>query len=101
MKNFTILLAFLIVSPGLKAQKADSIKKPTSADSLFNSMNSDNKKEPVVIFESSRLILSQSTETVKKNNLNFLVMHRFGDVGGDDGGGKSLFGLDYVADLYI
>ena len=101
MKNFIILLAFLIVSTGLMAQKADSIKKATSADSLFNSMSGDNKKEPVVIFESSRLILSQSTETVKKNNLNFLVMHRFGDFAGDDGGGEYLFGLDKVADLYI
>ncbi|WP_295675870.1 DUF5777 family beta-barrel protein [uncultured Mucilaginibacter sp.] len=101
MKNFFTLLAFLIVSTGLLAQKADSIKKSTSADSLFNAMNSDNKHEPVAIFESSRLILSQSTETIKKNNFNVLIMHRFGDVGGDDGSGKSLFGLDYVADLYI
>ncbi len=83
------------------AQKADSIKKPTSADSLHNSMSTANGKEPIAIFESSRLILSQSTETVKKNNFNFLVMHRFGDIAGDDGGGEYLFGLDKIADLYI
>jgi hypothetical protein len=100
MKNL-ILLAFLMVSTGAMAQKIDSVKKATSADSLFNLMNSDNKKEHVAIFESSRLILSQSTETVKKNNLNFLVMHRFGDFAGDEGGGKYLYGLDKVADLYI
>src|ERR1700724_2913185 len=101
MKNFIILLAFLSVSTGLKAQKADSTKKTTAADTLFNLMNRESKKEPVAIFESSRLILSQSTETVKKNNFNVLIMHRFGDVGGDEGGGKYLFGLDKVADLYI
>jgi hypothetical protein len=102
MKNFILLLAFLIVSTGLVAQKADSIKKASPTDSLFNSMNnSDNKREIVPIFESSRLILSQSTETIKKNNFNVLIMHRFGDFGGDDGGGKYLFGLDKVADLYI
>ncbi len=101
MKNFIILSAFLIISTGVMAQKADSIKNPTAADSLFNSMNTDNKKEPVTIFESSRLILSQTTETVKKNNLNFLVMHRFGDFGGDDGGGQYFFGLDNIADVYI
>jgi hypothetical protein len=102
MKNFIMLLAFLIVSTGLMAQKADSTKKSTSADSLFNSMSSsDNKNGPVAIFESSRLIFSQSTETIKKNNFNVLIMHRFGDVGGEEGGGKYLFGLDMVADLYI
>jgi len=101
MKNFIILLAFLIVSTGLMAQKADSIKKSTTTDSLFNSMNNDNNHEPVAIFESSRLIFSQSAETIKKNNFNFLVMHRFGDIGGDEGGGKYLFGLDRIADLYI
>jgi hypothetical protein len=101
MKSFILLLAFVILSTELMAQKADSIKKTSAADSLFNSMNNDNKKEPVAIFESSRLILSQSTETVKKNNLNFLVMHRFGDFAGDDGGGEYLYGLDKIADLYI
>jgi hypothetical protein len=64
-------------------------------------MSTDNGKEPIAIFESSRLILSQSTETVKKNNFNFLVMHRFGDIAGDDGVGEYLFGLDKIADLYI
>ena len=83
------------------AQKADYIKKPTTADSLLNSMSTNNGKEPIAVFESSRLILSQSTETVKKNNFNFLVMHRFGDIAGDDGGGEYLFGLDKIADLYI
>ncbi|MDF2433040.1 MAG: hypothetical protein JWP44_2671 [Mucilaginibacter sp.] len=100
MKNY-IILAFLIISTGLMAQKADSVKKNITTDSLFNLMNSDNKKERVAIFESSRLILSQTTETVKKKNLNFLVLHRFGDLAGPMGGGKYFFGLDNIADLYI
>lgn len=83
------------------AQKADSAKKANPTDSLFNLMNSENKKEPVSVFESSRLILSQTTETVKKNNLNFLVLHRFGDFSGTQGGGKTFFGLDAVSDVYI
>ncbi|MEO6849945.1 MAG: DUF5777 family beta-barrel protein, partial [Mucilaginibacter sp.] len=70
-------------------------------DSLFNLMNGETKREAVAIFESSRFILSQSTETVKKNNLNFLVIHRFGDLAGNAGGGKTFFGLDAVADVYI
>ena len=100
MKNL-ILLIFLVISTELMAQKTDSVKHTSAADSLFNSMSSVNKKEPVAIFESSKLILSQSTETVKKNNFNVLITHRFGDVGGEEGGGKYLFGLDRVADLYI
>jgi hypothetical protein len=101
MKKYTILLAFLTASIGLMAQKPDSTKKNNAADSLLNSMNGDNKKEPVVIFKASRLVLSQSTETVKKNNLNFLVIHRFGDFAGKIGGGKYFFGLDDVSDVYI
>jgi hypothetical protein len=100
MKNL-IILAFLAVNTGLMAQKTDSVKKATATDSLFNLMNSDKHREQVAIFESSRLILSQSPETVKKNNFNVLIIHRFGDIGGEDGGGEYLYGLDKVADLYI
>ncbi|HTD41559.1 MAG TPA: DUF5777 family beta-barrel protein [Mucilaginibacter sp.] len=100
MKNL-IILAFLTISTGLMAQKADTTKKATATDSLFNSMNSDKQKGPVIIFESSRFILTQTTEMVKKNNLNFLVIHRFGDAAGNFGGGKTFFGLDAVADVYI
>ena len=83
------------------AQKTDAAKSPTAADSLFNSMNGDKKKEPVTIFESSRLILTQSTETDKKNNLNVMIIHRFGDFAGPQGGGKTFFGIDAVSDVYI
>jgi hypothetical protein len=79
-----------------KAAAADN-----AADSLLNSLSADNKNETVVIFKSSRLILSQTTETVKKKNLNFLIIHRFGDFAGPHGGGQTFFGLDAVADVYI
>src|ERR1700753_145995 len=101
MKKFIILIALIVVTNGLMAQKTDTTKKVTSADSLFNSMNTDNPKQNVTIFSSSRLILSQTTETVKKNNLNFLVLHHFGDLAGSAGGGKTFFGLDAIADVYI
>jgi len=92
MKKYIFLLALLTVSIGAFAQKTDS---------LLNSMSSDNKNEPVTIFKASRLILSQSSETVKKNNLNFLIIHRFGDFSGKNGGGQIFFGLDAVADVYL
>jgi hypothetical protein len=109
MKKYLILLSFLIISTGLMAQKTDTVKKANSAssekgsaaDSLLNSIGKDDKSGPVAIFKSSRLILSQTTETVKKHNLNFLVIHRFGDAAGKNGGGQTYFGLDDVSDVYL
>lgn len=92
MKKYLILLCLLGISSCLLAQ---------SADSLLNAMSPDTKKDPVVAFKSTRLILSQSTATVKKNTLNFQVIHRFGDFAGKDGGGQTDFGLDAIADVYI
>lgn len=101
MTKYIILLCLLAVSISLRAQKTEPEKKQTAADSLLNSMTDDASKGPLKIYKSSRLVLSQSTETVKKNNFNFLVIHRFGDFAGKNGGGKTYFGLDDVADVYI
>jgi len=101
MKKYIILLAFLTTGVGLMAQKPDTSKKPGSIDALMNSMSTDSTKQPVLGFRSTRLILSQTTETIKKNTLNFMVMHRFGDFAGKNGGGKFDWGLDDVADVYI
>lgn len=103
MKKYLVLFALLTISSGLMAQKhkTDTAKSSTSADSLLNAMSPDDKKDALVPFKSTRLILSQSTETVKKNTLNFQVIHRFGDFAGKDGGGQTDFGLDAIADVYI
>src|SRR6184192_42975 len=100
MKSLLTII-FLALSTGLMAQKADTTKKASATDSLFNSMNNDNPKRSVTIFESPRFILTQSAETIKKKNLNVLIIHRFGDAAGNLGGGKTFFGLDAVADVYI
>jgi hypothetical protein len=98
MKRSFILLALLALNISVKAQKTAQ----TQADSLLNSLNSDDKKAyPVTAFKATRLIFSQTTQTVKKNNLNFLVIHRFGDIGTDQGGAQTEFGLDRVNDVYI
>ncbi|GAB3937816.1 DUF5777 family beta-barrel protein [Mucilaginibacter myungsuensis] len=76
--------------------------KTSSADSLLNAMSTTADNEPVIAtFKASRLIFSQTTETVKKGNLNFVVIHRFGDIGGSAGGGKTLWGLDNSSDIFI
>ena len=98
---FLLLAAWLLITTA-KAQ-TDSLKKPTAADSLLNALAPTNKGNDGVIatFSSTRLVLSQTTETVKKNNLNFMVIHRFGDIGGGEGGGKTFWGLDNSSDIYI
>ena len=58
------------------------------------------KGSVIATFKSSRLILSQTTTMVKKNNLDFKAAHRFGDVGGVDGGSKIMWGLDNSSDIY-
>jgi hypothetical protein len=102
MKKFLFLLIITAISTGLWAQNKPATGT-SAADSLLNAMNkSEAKNEPVIAtFKSSRLILGSTTETVKKKNLNFLVIHRFGDLAGSEGGGKTFFGLDNSSDIYI
>lgn len=106
MKRSLIIIAFALQCITVYAQKTDTLKKKegsqTSADSLLNSLSAGQKdNEEVNAFKGTRLIFSQSTRTVKKNNLNFLVLHRFGDIAGTFGGGKFAYGLDDVNDVYI
>lgn len=89
-----LTIIFVAISTGALAQV-------TTTDSLFNSMSSDKQHGPVTIFESPRLILTQSTEMLKKKNMNLVFIHRFGDLAGDLGGGRTAFGLDAIADVYI
>lgn len=101
MKKYIFMLGFLLMSAALMAQNNKQDVKGSAADSLLNAISTGNNNHPVVIFDASRLILSQTTETVKKKNLNFLVIHRFGDFAGKNGGGQYYFGLDDVSDVYI
>ncbi|MFD0750969.1 DUF5777 family beta-barrel protein [Mucilaginibacter calamicampi] len=99
-KHYYLLLIFALLSVKLNAQQTGKISRE---DSLMNAMAAANPPQAATtaIFASSRLILSETNETVKKGNLNFLVIHRFGDIGGPFGGGQSLFGLDNSSDIYI
>ncbi len=71
-------------------------------DSLMKAMEASSGHEPITAaFKSGRLILSQTASMVKKYDLDFKVSHRFGDIAGDDGGGKTFWGLDNSSDIYI
>ncbi|HTI58391.1 DUF5777 family beta-barrel protein [Mucilaginibacter sp.] len=103
MKKSIILIALLALCIGVKAQKTDTAKKEPSADSLMNSLSADDDKHEHILsaFKATRLIFSPTTEMVRKKNLNFLVIHRFGDIATGPGGARTLFGLDAVNDVYI
>jgi hypothetical protein len=97
-----IALALLGAVYTAKAQEKTTKSNTSSADSLMNSLDKDSKPEAVIgAFKATRLINSQTTQTVKQSNLNFLIIHRFGDFAGKFGGGKFGYGLDDINDVYI
>ena len=71
-------------------------------DSLMNSLSADSVPETAIAaFKSSRLILSQTTTMTRKGDLDFKVIHRFGDIGGSEGGPETFWGLDNSTDIYL
>jgi hypothetical protein len=95
MKKSIAIMALLALAISGKAQTK------SAADSLMASMNANDKPVPVAIFKSTRLVLGQTTEMIKKNELNFQIIHRFGDIAGANGGGSTAFGIDRVADVFF
>nr|MBK9651263.1 hypothetical protein [Bacteroidota bacterium] len=60
------------------------------------------KQKVLATFKTTKLINSQTNETVHKRVLDFRVGHRFGNIGGNSGGGvHTLYGLDQSADIRI
>jgi hypothetical protein len=95
MKKSIALLALLAVTSASKAQTT------SATDSLMNAMSEMDKPVPVVIFKSTRLVLGKTTEMIKKKELNFQIIHRFGDIAGSNGGGQTAFGIDRVNDVFF
>jgi len=52
-------------------------------------------------FKSTKLINGHTNETIYKNELDFKVDHRFGDIAGRNGGLRRFFGLDNSTDVRI
>lgn len=52
-------------------------------------------------FKSTKLINGHTNETIYKNELDFKVDHRFGDIAGGNGGIRQFFGLDNSTDVRI
>lgn len=52
-------------------------------------------------FKDTRVINSHSVETLQKRKLDVRISHRFGDIGGDNGGWETFYGLENAADILI
>lgn len=83
MKKLLLSLSFLSLSLLTAAQ-----------DDLLQMLENDNPSKPVPVFatfKSTRILNGQSNEHVAKKHLNFVILHRFGEV---NGGAYQLWGLD-------
>ncbi|AOM79541.1 DUF5777 family beta-barrel protein [Pedobacter steynii] len=59
------------------------------------------KEKVSATFKSTKLINGHTNETLYKNELDFKVDHRFGDIAGSNGGIRKFFGLDASTDVRI
>ena len=92
IKNFTTL-GFILVVLGLNAQDMDS---------LMQTLSNDSEREVVSsTFKSPKLVLLQTNETQSENTLTVWIGHRFGEVSGESGGVRNLFGLDHATDIHL
>ncbi len=83
MKKILLLFIGLGILLSAKAQ-----------DDLMNMLNSESSNKPVPVFatfKSTRVITGQSIEHVAAKHLNFVILHRFGEV---NKGAYELWGLD-------
>ncbi|NLU93727.1 DUF5777 family beta-barrel protein [Chitinophaga sp. Ak27] len=84
----------LCLAAGTAAQAQNSLEK------LFDSTGTTHTRVRDT-YKSTRIIQGQSTETLRKHELDFRVAHRFGDAGGEFGGTKTFFGTDNSTDIRI
>lgn len=94
-KPFPLLLFSLLASYIPSFAQTD-LEKALAEDTVANGHD-----YVEAIFKTTRIINSQSTETIHKRELDFKVDHRFGDLAGARGGAASFFGLDNATDIRI
>lgn len=92
-KIILLLMALSIFIMQAHAQDADSLLKTLDSGKVSETADA--------VFKSTRVVLSNSTETQKKHDLDLRIRHHFGDIGGEFGNAHTLFGLDVASDLFI
>lgn len=93
-KLFTSIIALFLLNSNSYAQDADSLLQSLDSSRYVGGKTS-------ATFKSTRIVLSHSSETQKKHDLDLRIRHHFGDIGGEFGSSHTLFGLDGATDLYI
>ncbi len=75
----------------------------TDLDSFLTDSTQETKDSlPVyATFKASKIINARSNETVHKNELEVIISHRFGDIGGLNGGSQTFYGTDNSTDIKI
>lgn len=96
MKYFIAAFLFFMTT-SLSAQ--DSLSN--LLDNEMTQQTAGQKKYSYATFKGTQLVNSRTIETIGKNDLDFRVSHRFGDIGGQFGGEKSFFGLENSTDVKI
>jgi hypothetical protein len=96
MKKLIALLTLAIICTGGAFAQEDLL-------SLVDSASPPPKENKVyATFKTTKIISSQSIETVKRKNLDFRVTHRFSNIGTEgNGGAHTLWGFDESQDIRI
>lgn len=96
-KDSLILLVMVAVAAiSLQATAQIDLETALVGDSTEHAL-----EEVEATFKTTRIINSQSPETIHKRELDFKVDHRFGDIAGANGGARNFFGLDNSTDIKI
>ena len=96
MKHFLFVL-FILVPILVIAQETD---ENTESDDLFSELDDltiEESNEVIATFKSTRILLGQSTERVKKRQLHFRISHVFGKIEGI----SNFFGLDNINNMHL
>ena len=93
-KIYTSIIVLFLFNCCVFAQDADSLLQSPDSSRYAGGKTS-------ATFKSTRIVLSHSSETQKKHDLDLRIRHHFGDIGGEFGSSHTLFGLDGATDLYI
>ena len=93
MKHFYLLtIASLFLGTITFAQESEEHSEESSEEYVDTNLVEHT-------FEGTRVINGHSVETLHKGILEFRIEHRFGDMGGDDGGVQAMFGFDNSSDI--
>ena len=67
----------------------------------IDSLAQEGGEAVIQTFRHTRIINSHSVETLPARKLDFRIVHRFGDLAGDNGGWPTFYGLENASDISI